>query len=401
MKGDQRVQQVERDIDGLTVAKAPALADERIEPLPVNELGDQVPLRGVGFAGPEDLYHVRVTDLPQRPELAANRLVAGRVAEQLESSLLTLDVVADPVDLGETALVNDLQDLEAVVDDVADSVLSGQGPTWRLQFCWVRSREGLAVAALGVGAGFPARISSRCSRTSAALAERCSGWDARRLKTTCSRAWGRSSRSRGGGEAWRRGMNLGKGSAGGRVPLAHLVDGHSQRVQVGPFIYPCLLPAARGPCSWSPGDGTRRPRWCHRAALRYRNQRGGSCATGRSARSLAAGPNTRCGICGCGRARSRFLPRSAILSSTGSDWPDLRESAMRSLSDPREVTSGHEGHFAFIPPVAHGRDIGVITEVAEDSRFPGIEGLAGGHDGLLVEKASRATRQSRSRSYAR
>lgn len=35
-----------------------------------------------------------------------------------------------------------------------------------------------------------------------------------------------------------RGVSLGKGSAGGRASLAHLVDGHSQRVQVGPFIYP-------------------------------------------------------------------------------------------------------------------------------------------------------------------
>lgn len=95
MKGDQRVQQVECDIDGLTVAKAPALADERIEPLPVNELGDQVPLRGVCFAGPENLYDIGVTDLSQRPELAADRLIPGRVVEQLESSLLTLEIVAD------------------------------------------------------------------------------------------------------------------------------------------------------------------------------------------------------------------------------------------------------------------------------------------------------------------
>ena len=35
-----------------------------------------------------------------------------------------------------------------------------------------------------------------------------------------------------------RSLNLGKGSAGGRVPLAHLVDCHSQRVQVGPFADP-------------------------------------------------------------------------------------------------------------------------------------------------------------------
>ena len=42
-----------------------------------------------------------------------------------------------------------------------------------------------------------------------------------------------------------RGVNLGKGSAG-RVPLAHLVDSHSQRVQVGPFIYPSPFEQFRG-----------------------------------------------------------------------------------------------------------------------------------------------------------
>lgn len=69
-----------------------------------------------------------MTDLSQRPELAADRVVAGCVVEQFESPLLALEVVADPVDLGEATLVDDLKDLEAVVDDVAGSVVSGRGP---------------------------------------------------------------------------------------------------------------------------------------------------------------------------------------------------------------------------------------------------------------------------------
>src|ERR1700722_15476806 len=109
MKSDERLQQVECDIHHLPVGKEPGLADELIEPLPVNELGDQVPFSGAGFAGPEGLHHMRMTDLSQRPELAADRVIAGCVAEQLESPLLTLDLVADPVDLGETTLVNDLK----------------------------------------------------------------------------------------------------------------------------------------------------------------------------------------------------------------------------------------------------------------------------------------------------
>lgn len=45
------------------------------------------------------------------------------------------------------------------------------------------------------------------------------------------------------GGAWR---DPGEGLTGGRVPLAHLVDGHSQRVQVGPFIYASSFEQFRG-----------------------------------------------------------------------------------------------------------------------------------------------------------
>src|SRR6266496_3309488 len=127
MNSDQRVQQVERDIHRLPVAKAPGFGSELIEPLPVNELGDQVPLPGAGLASPEHLDHVRVADLPQSAEFAADCIITGGIVKQLEGSFLGLELVADPVDLGETALVDYLQNLEAVVDDVADTVVGSLG----------------------------------------------------------------------------------------------------------------------------------------------------------------------------------------------------------------------------------------------------------------------------------
>src|SRR5262249_23934577 len=123
MESDERVQQVEGDIDGLPVGKELGLADELIEPLPVNELRDQVPFSCPGFAGPERLHHMRMMDLSQRPELPANCIVTRCVVEQFKSSLLTLHVVTDAVDLGGSAVIDYLQDFEAVVDDSADSVV--------------------------------------------------------------------------------------------------------------------------------------------------------------------------------------------------------------------------------------------------------------------------------------
>src|SRR5262249_3709974 len=108
MKCDESLQQVECYIHRLPVAKALGLADELVQPLAVDELSDQVPLAGAGLAGPEDLHHMRMTNLSQRPELTADRVIAGRVVEQLQSPLLALNVVADPVDLSETTLVHDL-----------------------------------------------------------------------------------------------------------------------------------------------------------------------------------------------------------------------------------------------------------------------------------------------------
>ena len=128
VKGDERVQQVERDVDGLAVAQALLAGGELVERFPVDELGDEVPVAGVGLAGPEDLHHVGVLDLPQGADLAAHGLVPGGVVEELDRALLVLDVVADAVDLREAASPDDLEDLEAAVDDVADRVVGGLVP---------------------------------------------------------------------------------------------------------------------------------------------------------------------------------------------------------------------------------------------------------------------------------
>ena len=67
-------------------------------------------------------------DLAQGADLAAHRLVPGGAVEELERSLLALDVIAHAVDLREAALPDDVQDLEAVLDDVADRVVRGLAP---------------------------------------------------------------------------------------------------------------------------------------------------------------------------------------------------------------------------------------------------------------------------------
>src|SRR5580704_18887264 len=111
MKCDERVEQVEGDVDCFPVAEVPGPADELAERLPVDELGDQIPLAGLGLAGPEHLHHVGMMDLAQGADLAAHRLVPGGAGEELERSLLALDVIPDAVDLREAALPHDTQDL--------------------------------------------------------------------------------------------------------------------------------------------------------------------------------------------------------------------------------------------------------------------------------------------------
>ena len=123
MDGDERVEDVERDVDGLAIAQVALAGGVLVERLAVDVLGDEVPVAGVGLAGPEDLDDVGVVDLAKRADLAAHGVVAGGVVEQLEGALLALDLVAHSVHLGEAALAEDVEDLESPVDDVADGVV--------------------------------------------------------------------------------------------------------------------------------------------------------------------------------------------------------------------------------------------------------------------------------------
>src|SRR5580704_10912072 len=146
MKCDERVEQVEGDIGCFPVAEVPVPADELAEWLSVDELGDQIPVAGLGLAGPEDLDHVGMMDLAQGADLAAHRLVPGDAVEELERSLLALDVIAHAIDLREAALPEYVQDLEAALDDVADGVISGRGPSRGPHLGRVGFRERLAAA---------------------------------------------------------------------------------------------------------------------------------------------------------------------------------------------------------------------------------------------------------------
>src|ERR1700730_8505796 len=100
MKSDERVEQVQGDIYCFPVAKMPVSGDELIERLPVDELGDEIPVAGAGLACPEDLPRVGITDLPLGVDLAAHRLVPRVAFEELDRPFLSLDVVGHPVDLG-------------------------------------------------------------------------------------------------------------------------------------------------------------------------------------------------------------------------------------------------------------------------------------------------------------
>src|SRR5215470_3496441 len=163
MKSDEGVEQIECDIYCLPVAQAPLSGDEFIEWLPVNELGDEIPLADVGLVGPEDPHHVGMMDLAQGADLTAHRLIPGGAVEELERSFLLLDVIAHPVDLRKAALPDYVQDLEAVLDDVADGVAGSPGPNRGSHLCRVRFGEGPAAGrrCRGRRPGKVARLRSR------------------------------------------------------------------------------------------------------------------------------------------------------------------------------------------------------------------------------------------------
>src|SRR5579862_8913799 len=103
-------------------------------------------------------------DLPQGADLAAHRLIAGGAVEELERSLLALEVIAYPVDLRKAAPPDYLEDLEAAVDDVADRVVRSLGPGRESHVCRVRFRECGSVASRRYGARCLAKIAAlgRC-----------------------------------------------------------------------------------------------------------------------------------------------------------------------------------------------------------------------------------------------
>src|SRR5580704_16997779 len=116
MKSDERFQQVECDISCFPVAKAPRCGHEHIEWLSFDELGDQIPVAEAGLVSPEDFHHVAMMDLAQGADLAAHRLIACCVVEELERSFLTFDIVAHPIDLRGTAVAEFAENLEATLD---------------------------------------------------------------------------------------------------------------------------------------------------------------------------------------------------------------------------------------------------------------------------------------------
>ena len=94
MDRDERVEHVERDVDRLPVPEvrlARRCSRRASSPSTYSMIRYHSP--SVGLVGPDDLDDVRVVDLAQRADLAADRVVAGGVLEQLERPLLALDDV--------------------------------------------------------------------------------------------------------------------------------------------------------------------------------------------------------------------------------------------------------------------------------------------------------------------
>jgi hypothetical protein len=85
-------------------------------------------------------------DFPQGADLAAHRLITGDGDEELECSLRTLDVVAHAIDLRKAALPKYLENLEAALEDIADSIVSSLDRSRGSYLCRVRLWERLAAA---------------------------------------------------------------------------------------------------------------------------------------------------------------------------------------------------------------------------------------------------------------
>src|SRR5207247_6192868 len=97
-------------------------------------------------------------DLPQGADLAAHCLIPGGAVEELEGPLLTFDVIAHAIDLRKASLPEHLKDLEAALEDVADSIASSLGPDRGPYLCRTGFRERLAAPRGRCGARCPGTI---------------------------------------------------------------------------------------------------------------------------------------------------------------------------------------------------------------------------------------------------
>src|SRR5690242_14791450 len=103
-------------------------------------------------------------DLPQGADLAADRRRPGGAPEHFERSLLTLNVIVHAIDLGKAALPDDVQNLEAALEEVADGVVSRPGPNRGACRCPVRFRKRLAAGGRCRSQTFALRSGARAGR---------------------------------------------------------------------------------------------------------------------------------------------------------------------------------------------------------------------------------------------
>src|SRR4051794_9181288 len=119
----ERVENVQGHIHCFSVAQVPSPRHVGLKRLAIDVFRDQEPIAPIGLSRPEDLNHVRMVDLAQRPDLPANRLVAGCAIKELERTLLVFHLVEDMEDLRKPTLTQDIEDLETVIDQVAHGVV--------------------------------------------------------------------------------------------------------------------------------------------------------------------------------------------------------------------------------------------------------------------------------------
>jgi len=94
------------------------------ERLALDVLRDEIPIARIRLAGPVDLHDIGMVHSSKRGDLAAHGFVASSVLEELESALLTLDVVTDSIDGGESTLssMSRISNLPSMISPIEYSV---------------------------------------------------------------------------------------------------------------------------------------------------------------------------------------------------------------------------------------------------------------------------------------